>query len=336
MGHRKQTAPRHGSLAFLPRKRAESVVPRIRHWPSLGLNAPAPLAFGAYKVGMTQAIMVDERENSATRGREIAVPVTIMEAPPLVAVGARVYGNGQNGKTVKKEVWSSKLPDDLFRKLVTLKNAKAKGEAKVSSEDVSEGDEVRLIVCTQPRLTGSKKKTPDVFEVKVDGGPLEDIVSYVNSNLGKEIKVGDVLQPGSFVDVFGITKGKGWAGVVKRYGVKIMDRKSNKTRRGIATMGAKSPSNVMFTVPRGGQMGYHQRPVRNLMVVKVGPASEAPVLDGGFLRYGTMKSDYLLIEGSVPGPAKRFMKLRVSARKGSAPLEPPKLTHVSTTSQQGA
>lgn len=335
MGHRKQSAPRHGSLAFLPRKRAGSMVARIRHWPQLNLDKPTPLAFGGYKVGMTQAIMVDDREGSPTKGREIAVPVTIIEAPPLVAVGARVYGNGFGGKRVAREVWHPKLPEDLFRRVVTLRNSSERGDARIDARDLPEGGEVRLIVCTQPRLSGSKKKTPEVFEVKVDGGSSDDVVDYVNASLGKEIKASDVLKPGSFVDVFGVTKGKGWAGVVKRYGVKIMDRKSNKTRRGIATMGAKSPSNVMFYVPRGGQMGFHQRPVRNLRVLNVGPASESPKMSGGFLRYGTIKSDYLLLQGSVPGPAKRFLKLRLSARRTELAAEPPKLTRVSLVSQQG-
>ena len=335
MGHRKQSAPRHGSMAFLPRKRAESMAARIRHWPQLKLDKPTPLAFAGYKVAMTQATLVDDREGSPTKGREIAVPVTIIEAPPLVAVGARVYRNGFGEKRVTKEIWSPKLPDDLFRRLVTMKNAHERAEVKIEAQDVPDGGEVRLIVCTQPRLSGSKKKIPEVFEIKVDGGSSDDVVNYVNSSLGKEIKAADVLKPGSFVDVFGITKGKGWAGVVKRFGVKIMDRKSNKTRRGIATMGSKSPSNVMFYVPRGGQMGYHQRPIRNLRVLNVGQASESPKMSGGFLKYGLVGSDYLLLEGSVPGPTKRFLKLRYSARRPEVAAEPPSITRVSLVSQQG-
>jgi len=319
----------------LPRKRASSAIARIRYWPKLELDRPTPLAFAAYKVGMTQAILVDDRDGSPTKGREIAVPVTILEAPPVVAAGARIYGNGTGEKRVKKEIWTPKPVADLSRRIVTLKNAKQRGDSAIAIEEVSEGDEVRLIVCTQPRLTGSRKKKPEVFEVTVHGGSRDDLVNYVNSSLGKEVKVTDVLSPSTYVDVFGVTKGKGYSGVVKRMGVKIMDRKSNKTRRGIATMGAKSPSNPTYATPRGGQMGYHRRPVRNLRVLAVGPADESPKLAGGFLRYGDLKSDYLLLQGSVPGPTKRFLKLRRSARKGKAKLEPPNLTHISLVSQQG-
>ena len=335
MGHRKQSAPRHGSLAFLPRKRAGSMSARIRYWPQLALDKPSPLAFAGYKVGMTQTMLVDDRDGSPTKGKEIAVPITIVEAPPLVAVGARVYANGTSEKRVAKEVWSPKLPTDLFRRLVTMKNSHERGEAKIGAQEVPEGGEVRLIVCTQPGLTGSKKKKPEIFEVKVGGGSQEDIVNYVNSSLGKDIKAVDVLKPGSFVDIFGITKGKGWQGVVKRYGVKLLDRKSNKTRRGIGTQGPKSPNNVMYYVPRGGQMGYHQRPIRNIRILNIGPAAESPKMKGGFLRYGNIKSDYLLLEGSVQGPTRRFLKLRYSARRGDVAKEPPKLTHVSLVSQQG-
>ena len=335
MGHRKQSAPRHGSMAFLPRKRAESMVARVRYWPQLKLDKPTPLAFAGYKVAMTQTMLIDDRDGSPTKGKEIAVPITIVEAPPLTAVGARIYANGTGEKRVAKEVWSPKLPPDVFRRLATMENSHERGEAKIGAQEVPEGGEVRLIVCTQPRLTGSDKKKPEIFEVKVDGGSQDDVVNYVNSTLGKEIKVRDVLKPGSFVDVFGITKGKGWQGVVKRYHVRILDRKSNKTRRGIATMGAKSPSNVAYYIPRGGQMGYHQRPIRNIRILSIESAAESPKMKGGFLRYGNIKSDCLLLEGSIQGPSKRFLKLRYSARRADVVKEPPKLTHVSLVSQQG-
>jgi large subunit ribosomal protein L3 len=109
---------------------------RIRYWPQLELDKPTPLAFAGYKVAMTQTMLVDDRDGSPTKGKEIAVPITIVEAPPLVAVGARVYANGTSEKRVAKEVWSPKLPTDLFRRLVTMKNAHERGEAKIGAQEV--------------------------------------------------------------------------------------------------------------------------------------------------------------------------------------------------------
>ncbi|NHV06244.1 MAG: 50S ribosomal protein L3 [Thaumarchaeota archaeon] len=335
MGHRKQSRPRHGSLAFLPRARAKSLVARIRYWPKVEYETPKPLAFAGYKVGMTQVTIVDNEEHSPTKGKEIVIPATIVETPPLLVIGARIYEKTIEGLKTKKDIVYPQLPEFVYRKLVTLKNMKEKKEASISKEDLDENDEVRLVVSSQPIKAGIRKKTPEIFEVAVSGGKSkEEVVNYVNSIIGKEIRVSDVLKEGQFVDVFGITKGKGWAGVVKRYRVKLLGRKSNKTHRGIATLGAKSPNNVMFYVPRGGQMGVHQRYVRNLLVLRVG-SSENPInLKGGFLRYGLLRSDFVLLKGSVPGPTKRLVKLRVSARRKEE-VTPPQITYISQTSQQG-
>ncbi|MBO3762790.1 MAG: 50S ribosomal protein L3 [Candidatus Brockarchaeota archaeon] len=335
MGHRKQSRPRHGSLAFLPRARARSLVARIRYWPEIEYEAPKLLAFAGYKVGMTQVSIIDNEEHSPTRGKEIVIPATIVETPPLLVIGARIYEKTIEGLRAKKDIIFSQLPEFIFRKLVTLKNRKEKKEVSISKGDLDENDEIRLIVSTQPIKAGIRKKTPEIFEVAISKRrSKEEIINYVNSVIGKEIRVTDVLNEGQFVDVFGITKGKGWAGVVKRYKVKLLGRKSNKTHRGIATLGAKSPNNVMFYVPRGGQMGVHQRYVRNLLVLKIG-TSEKPInLKGGFLRYGILRSDFVLLKGSVPGPAKRLVKLRVSARKREK-LAPPQITFISQASQQG-
>jgi len=334
VGHRKQSAPRRGSVAFLPRKRASSMVARIRFWPTIESQQPKPLGFACYKAGMTQVVVLDNAENSPTKGKEIVFPVTILEAPPLFVLGARVYGNSYSGKTTKFELMAQNLPTHLNRRLKGIDKMEKAQTPSLSADSISPDDEIRLIVCTQPHLAGIGNRKPDIFEIKVDGAPMNERIPYVNSILGKELKPEDVFQAGSFVDAFAISKGKGWAGVVQRYGVKIMDRKSNKTRRGIATMGAKSPSNVMFYVPRGGQMGLHNRFVRNLQVMKMGKGEEQINLRGGFIRYGLIKSNYIILKGTVPGPAKRLVKLRVSTRREPV-KEAPIITHLSLVSQQG-
>jgi large subunit ribosomal protein L3 len=149
------------------------------------------------------------------------------------------------------------------------------------------------------------------------------------SLLGREVYAKDVLEEGAYVDVFAVTKGKGFQGVVKRFRVKILDRKSNKTRRGIATLGPWKPAGVMYTVPRPGQMGYMQRLVRNLQVLKIVESPGEINPSGGFHKYGVLRSPAVILNGSVPGTPKRLVKIRVSARKhGAKPKQPPVLTHV--------
>ena len=68
----KRHRPRRGSLAYSPRKRAKSEVPRIRAWPEQ--DEPRILGFAGYKAGMTHVILVDDSPNSPTEGLEISVP----------------------------------------------------------------------------------------------------------------------------------------------------------------------------------------------------------------------------------------------------------------------
>ena len=131
---------------------------------------------------------------------------------------------------------------------------------------------------------------------------IEEQFEYVKKILGKTISVNEIFKEGQFVDVIAVTKGKGWQGVVKRWGVKILSHKARKTKRGVAALGPWKPPRVLYTVPRPGQMGYHQRTEFNKRILKIGENGEEVTPKGGFLRYGPVKGMYLMLKGSVPGP----------------------------------
>jgi large subunit ribosomal protein L3 len=328
MGHRKQSAPRHGSLAFRPRARFRRLSPRIRFWPEVG-GKTRLLGFAGYRVGMTHGFTVDTSDSSPFKGKEVFTPLTIIETPPLSIVGVRLYGNSTGGLRVLWEGWAKNLPQNLKRRINSLGNRKDSPAPQVPEGMVEKTREVRVIVATQPYRTGMGKKTPEVFEIGVGGGSVGERIGYAMSLLGKEVDAREVLEEGSYVDVFAVTKGKGFQGVVKRFRVKILDRKSNKTRRGIATLGPWKPAGVMYTVPRPGQMGYMQRLVRNLQVLKIVETPGEINAAGGFHKYGVIRSPAVILNGSVPGTPKRLVKIRVSARKHDARLkQPPVLTHV--------
>jgi len=61
------------------------------------------------------------------------------------------------------------------------------------------------------------------------------------------------------IDILGVTKGKGVAGVMKRFGVKHLQKKSHRGFRKVGCIGAWHPARVAWTVPRTGQLGYHHR-----------------------------------------------------------------------------
>jgi large subunit ribosomal protein L3 len=66
----------------------------------------------------------------------------------------------------------------------------------------------------------------------------------------------------------------------------------------------------MYTVPRAGQMGFHQRTERNKRIMKISEEAEDINPAGGFPHYGLVRGPYILVKGSVPGPAKRILKMR--------------------------
>ena len=71
--------PRKGSLAYSPRKRAKSQVPRYKSWQDFE-GAPFLQAFAGYKVGMTHVVMVDDHKSSPTEGKDIVIPVPLIPA----------------------------------------------------------------------------------------------------------------------------------------------------------------------------------------------------------------------------------------------------------------
>ena len=79
----KAHAPRHGSMQFWPRKRAQREHARVRSWPSANSEAGKPVGFAGYKVGMSHIIVSDNRKNAKTKGMDLMLPVTVIECPPL-------------------------------------------------------------------------------------------------------------------------------------------------------------------------------------------------------------------------------------------------------------
>ena len=326
--------PRRGSMAYWPRKRARSIVARVRRWKYL--DEVKLLGFAGYKVGTLHVIMLGDNPNSPFYKQEIAKVATVIETPPLKVVGVRVYESTPYGKRTLTEVWAKDLPEDLKRVFTVPKKRPSDDEFEKELEKLrSMADrisEVRAIVAMQPRLAGIHKKKPEVFEIPI-GGPVKDALEYAISKLGGEIRVDEVFSEGDFIDVSAVTKGKGFQGVVKRFGVKILPRwhKHRKGARRIGSIGPTKPA-VMFTTPRAGQMGFHQRTEYNKRILMIGNDPSLINPKGGFKHYGIVRNQYVLVEGSVPGPAKRLIKLRESIRPPRrAVTGKPRITYIGTT-----
>ncbi len=319
--------PVKGSRAYWPRKRADRIYPRIAaNGKSIG-----PLAFAGYKAGMTQALFVETKKGTPLTGKEVVRPVTVLAAPPLVVQGIRCYARGPNGLASCGTVFSEKVAKDLRRKLTLPEKPKeAKAAVEALAKKASEFAAVRLIVHTQPREAFGKK-TPELFELPLGGTPQEQW-AFAAGKLGQLLRPEDVLKPGEYVDAKAVSKGKGYQGPVKRFGIKIKNRKNKEKRRHVGTLGPKNfPDRVQpNTVAFAGQMGFQTRTEYNKRILALGKGDITP--RGGFVNYGTVTGDYVLVEGSVPGPKKRLVMLRKGVR-APAPL-PVEIKHLSKESQQ--
>ena len=337
MGHRKKHAPRHGSLAFLPRKRATSAKGRVRHWLDTSENVIF-LGFAGFKAGMTHITYIEDQKNSPYYGKELMKPVTVIEVPPLILIGIRVYNEDEYGKYIEGDIFSTELNNYLNRK-INIPNFEKYNYDEIKkklSKSLNNTSDIRGIFQTQPHLTSLPRKKPDIIEVKLNsiGSPIEEF-NFALGYLGKEIKARDVLTEGELVDILAVTKGKGFQGPVKRYGVKILTRKNSKARRVVACIGPCHPARVLYTVPRPGQMGYHQRTEYHKRIMVIGENEEEINPKGGFIRYGRVNGDYLLVLGSIPGPKNRLIRIRKTIRPvKSFMVKSPEITFISRESQQ--
>merc|ERR1719265_2138322 len=130
------------------------------------------------------------------------------------------------------------------------------------------------------------------------------------------------------MDTIAVTKGRGTEGVITRWGVTRLPRKSHRGLRKVACIGAWHPARVSYSVARVGQHGFHHRTEKNKKVYLIGKAkknlgegkfnakTQFDMTDknitpmGGFVRYGEVNEDFIMIKGSSPGLVKRPITLR--------------------------
>lgn len=115
--------------------------------------------------------------------------------------------------------------------------------------------------------------------------------------LGQEIKA-DVFETGEYIDVIGTTKGKGFAGGIKRHGFHRGPMKhGSKYHRRPGSLGAKGPARVFKGRKMPGRLGGVQVSVQNLEVVRV-----------------DIDKNIILVKGAIPGPNRGLVVLKRSVK----------------------
>jgi len=323
--------PVAGSRGFWPKKRAKRIYASITSHPED--KEVIPLDFAGYKAGMTRVIAVDNRKASVTHGQEIVRSVTILDCPPLAVSGIRVYSKTPYGMKAGRTIWAEKLSKDLKRKTLLPEKQESRKLLEEEEKGIENAADVRLLVHTRPRESGIGKKTPELFEVCL-GGTLGEKWNYAKQKLGGEIKLQEVFKEGDWIDVRSVTKGKGYQGPVKRFGVKIRGRKHTKKRRHIGNIGPRNVAHVLAgKVAFAGQLGFQARTEYNKRILKIGTDGKANP-EGGWINYGLVPGNYIILDGSVPGPKKRLIMLRKGIRAPESRKEPVEIKTVILESQQ--
>jgi large subunit ribosomal protein L3e len=366
MSHRKFEAPRHGSLGFLPRKRTRHHRGRVRSFPKDNQSdKPHLTAFMGYKAGMTHVLREIHMPGSKMwHNKETCEAVTIVECPAMVVVGVVGYIETPQGLRALTTVWADHISNECLRRF--YKNwyrSKRKAFTRYNKNHTANPKDkqrqldrikkycsvVRVIAHTRVEKLNLRQKKAHLMEVQVNGGTVPQKVDFSRRLLEKEVRVNAVFNENEYIDVLGVTKGKGFEGVTTRWGTTRLPRKTRKGLRKVACIGAWHPSRVQYTVPRAGQNGYHHRTEMNKRIYRVGlhenmATSATTEYDftqkaitpiGGFVHYGIITQDWIMLRGCTVGVKKRVLTLRKALHPPRQLPNPINLKFVDTSSKFG-
>lgn len=189
----------------------------------------------------------------------VLVPVTVIEAGPCVVLGV---------KTMEKDGYSALQ--------VGFGTKKVKNTSKAVLGNVAKA--------------GVQDNPPAVIkEFRADEDPVAELGSVMKA---------DIFAAGEFLDVSGITKGKGFAGVMKRHHFGGgRDGHGGGWHRKPGSIGCREkPGNIMKGKKMPGQLGNANRTVQNLRLVKV-------------------EENLLFVRGAVPGPNGGTLIVKIAKKK---------------------
>jgi len=347
MSHRKFEKPRSGSIGFLPRKRTRHTWGKIKSFPKDDVAKPPHLtAFMSFKAGMTHIVRDVDKPGSKLHKKEVVEAVSILEAPPIVIAGLVGYIETPRGLRALTSVWAGHLNEEVKRRFYknwakSKQKAFTKYQKRWSEAQKAGGDEPMLAelerakkycqviraICHTQVGKAFKQKKAHIKEIQINGGTVAQKVDFCKGLFEQQVKVADVFSQNEMVDIIGVTKGHGFEGVVTRWGVTRLVRKSHRGLRKVACIGTWHPTRVQFQVPRSGQNGYGHRTEINKKVYRMGAnlkddtkgaSTENDLTEkgitpiGGFSHYGCINQDWVMLKGTVMGTRKRVITLRKS------------------------
>lgn len=169
-------------------------------------------------------------------------------------------------------------------------------------------DAIQLATCTvrekvsnKPKMGHTKKANtePKRFLREIRGVDVNDY------SLGQIVSV-DIFNEGEMVDVSGISKGKGFQGVIKRHNQSCGPMgHGSQYHRGVGSLGTMLPMHVLKGKKMPGQMGNVKRTVQNLEIVSI-----------------DKENNLILIKGNVPGSKQSLVIIRTAVKMLGASKTP--------------
>jgi large subunit ribosomal protein L3e len=301
----------------------------------------------SYKAGMTHIVRDVDKPGSKLHKKEVSEAVTIVEAPPMIVVGFVGYVETPRGLRAITTVWAGHLSEECKRRFYKAwHKSKQKAFSKYQKRwaDASKGGEsapmaaeierakkycqvIRAICHTQVGKAKIGMKKAHVKEIQVNGGTTEKKVDFVTGLFEQEVKVADVFAQDEMIDFIGVTRGRGFNGVITRWGCSRLPRKTHRGIRKVACIGSWHPTRIQFQVPRSGQLGYYHRTEINKKIYRIGKAlkdepngamTESDLTEksitplGGFGHFGVVTNDWVMVRGTTIGRPKRLLTMRKS------------------------
>ena len=191
---------------------------------------------------------------------------------------------------IGKKVGMSQIFDENGRVIpVTVIEA---GPCVVVQKKTSEKEGYNAVQLGYEDVPERKLNKPEMGHLNKAGVSPKKHLREFNLDNAAELNIGDIVKAdtfkvGDFVDVTGISKGHGYAGVVKRYGAgrTPMSHGGGPVHRHAGSMGVIDPAHIFKGKIGAGHMGVDQVTVQNLSVVKVDP-----------------ELNMLVVCGAIPGP----------------------------------
>lgn len=152
---------------------------------------------------------------------------------------------------------------------------------------------IRETLSNKPKMGHTKKANtePKRFLREIRGVNVEDYT------LGQVISA-NIFESGEMVDVTGISKGKGFQGVIKRHNQSTGPMgHGSQYHRGVGSLGTMRPMHVLKGKKLPGQMGNVQRTVQNLEIIEV-----------------DMENNCILVKGNVPGAKKSLVLIKTAVK----------------------